>query len=86
MANSLSFEEVDAHVQGADLRAFAKGGPGYFVPADVAAAPMDVLKKICEIYRTLRPILNFVKRILPKKWRAVIDTFIDLMDKLCPED
>ena len=81
-----TFEEIDQHVQQADLSAFGAGGKHHFEAAAVATTPGDVLKKICAIYKVVRPILLGVTKIpfIPKKWKDAISTFIGLMDKLCP--
>jgi hypothetical protein len=81
-----TFEEIDKHVQQADLNAFAQGGAHHFTAAAAQATPGDVLKKICAIYKVVRPILVAVSKIplIPKKWRDAITTFVGLMDQLCP--
>lgn len=39
--------------------------------------------EVCEIWGTVKPILNFVKGFLPKRWQTVINQFIKIIDALC---
>ena len=78
MAKTLTFEEVDKHVQKADLSVFKVGkGKG----AAALAAP-----NVCPAYKTVRPILALVASLflIPKKWRDMITAFMGVMDMLCP--
>lgn len=83
---TLTFEEIDKHIQRADLSAFKKGGIHHFTAADTAVSPADVLQKICPIYRLVRPILATIPLlpIIPKSWKTAIETFLEVMDKICP--
>lgn len=74
----LSFEAIDAHIRRANL--------GDFAPTTAAATPGDVLARVCEIYRVIRPILQGILLIpfIPASWKAAIRTFMTLMDTLCP--
>lgn len=85
MAQDYSFEEINRQINALNLEDFQPGGQHYFTGADVAAAPGDVLKKLCRIYRPIRPILDALRKfpLIPKKWRDAIGVFMDLMDKLC---
>ena len=82
----LSFEEVNKHIESADLSTFKAGGKSHFAATDIAKAPGDVLQKICGIYKVVRPILVIVSNLplIPQKWKDAIKTFINLMDGLCP--
>ena len=84
--DAITFEEINDHVNNADLTQFKEGGEKHFRGADVHAAPGDVLKKVCGIYHIIRPILQGVLSIpfIPKKWKDVIQAFMDIMDKVCP--
>lgn len=81
-----TFEEIDQHIKSANLAQFEHGGGGHFTAAAVAANPSDVLKKICSIYRVIRPILVALSNLplIPGSWKTALKTFISLMDTLCP--
>lgn len=46
----------------------------------------NALSKLCGIYKVIRPILVAITKviIIPKKWRNAIQTFISVMDIVCP--
>jgi hypothetical protein len=78
-----TFEEVDKHIQAADLSALQPGGkhhPGA-APAAAAAVP-----NVCAAYKVVRPILVLASNtpLIPKKWRDAIKAFIGVMDVVCP--
>jgi hypothetical protein len=83
---TITFEEIDKHINSLNLQDFQTGGKGHFTAAAVAASPGDVLKKVCTIYRAIRPILIGLENfpLIPKKWRDALKTFTTLMDTLCP--
>ena len=83
MSSSLTFEEVDKHIQGADLSAFQAGGKQ---AAAAGAAPAAALPNVCGIYKVVRPILVLVSNlpIIPQKWRDALKTFISVLDTVCP--
>ena len=87
MAQAYSFEDIDRQINSLDLKDFQPGGRSHFTSDAVAAAPGDVLRKVCAIYRGIRPILIVLQDfpLIPKKWRAAVKVFTDLMDTLCPE-
>jgi hypothetical protein len=72
-----TFEEVDKHVQKADLSVFK------VAKAKGAAAGVP---NVCPAYKTVRPILALVAGLflIPKKWRDIISGFLGVMDMLCP--
>jgi hypothetical protein len=82
----MTFEEIDAHVRKADLKAFEPGGRHHVTSEMAAAAPGNVLGNVCQIYHVIRPILQGILHIpfIPAAWKAAIKTFISLMDRLCP--
>ncbi|HEV8240633.1 MAG TPA: hypothetical protein VGS57_14785 [Thermoanaerobaculia bacterium] len=86
MSEQNSFEEIDRHINAVKLEDFQPGGRHHFTAAAATAAPGDVLKKICAIYRVIRPILIAIENfpLLPKKWRDALKVFTDLLDTLCP--
>jgi hypothetical protein len=83
-----TFEEIDQHIKSANLAQFEQGGASHFTAAAVAANPADVLKRICAIYKVIRPILVVLSTFpfIPASWKAAIKTFMSLMDTLCPNE
>jgi len=83
--HELTFEAIDAHIKQADLKAFEPGGAKHFTAAAVSASPGDVIKRVCEIYHVIRPILQGILLIpfIPAAWKAAIKAFMSLMDTLC---
>jgi hypothetical protein len=77
-----TFDEVDKHVQAADLSAIQPGGKHH--PA--AAAGAAALPSICPAYKVVRPILVLASNtpLIPPKWRDAIKAFIGVMDVICP--
>lgn len=86
MENEITFEQINDHINKADLSIFKTGGEKHFRSADVKTASGDVLQKVCSIYQVVRPVLQGILLIpfLPVKWKEAIKTFISLMDTLCP--
>ncbi len=76
-ANVPTFEEVDKHIQSADLSALKPSGTG-----SAAAIP-----NVCQAYGVIRPILALVSGVplIPKKWRDAIKAFMQVMDSICPQ-
>lgn len=81
-----TFEEIDQHIKAANLAQFETGGANHFTAAAVAASPADVLKKLCAIYKVIRPILVALSAFpfIPASWKSAIKVFMSLMDTLCP--
>jgi len=86
MAQAYSFEDIDRQINSLNLRDFQPGGRSHFTADAVAAAPGEVLGKLCAIYRGIRPILIILQTfpLIPKKWWDAIKVFTALMDTLCP--
>lgn len=84
---TISESDVISYFEKLNLSEFKKGGKKYFTAADVKKNPGEVIEKICSIYRKVRPFLILILSIpfIPKKIKEAIKTFIDLMDKLCPD-
>ena len=80
---TVTFEKVDAALRRANLAPFKPGGRHHFTRRDVVRNPADVIKKICAAWKIARPILMWLKPILPRKWREAIETFTKLMNTLC---
>ena len=78
-----TFEEVDKHVQAVDLSAFQAGGKHYLA---AGVAPAAALPNLCPAYKAIRPILVLLSTavLIPATWRAVIKTFLSVMDVICP--
>jgi hypothetical protein len=78
-----TFEEVDKHIQSADLAAIQPGGKHY--PA-AAAAGAAAVPNICPAYKTVRPILLLLAEtpLIPARWREAIKAFVGVLDVICP--
>lgn len=73
-----TFEEVDKHIQAADLSALPAGAKG-------AVAPAAAIPNVCAIYKIIRPFLLLASGFpIPQKWKDAIKLFIKAMDALCP--
>ena len=82
----MSFEELDRHFSNVDLSPYKPGAKSHFDAAAVKANPAEVLAKICGIYRIVSPLLATVSNFpfFPKKWKEPLQTFINLMNSVCP--
>lgn len=79
--SSPTFEEVDRHIEAADLTALqpATGERALSLP--------NVCLDVCTAYRVVRPMLQFGSTMpLPPKWRAALAAFVGVLDALCPPD
>lgn len=79
-ANVPTFEDVDKHLQAADL---SKLKPSAKAATGGAAA---ALPNVCQAYAVVRPFLALAAGVpfLPKKWRDAIKAFMGVMDSICP--
>ena len=86
MEKEITFEQINDHINKADLSQYQKGAAKHFTAADINANAGGVLEKVCGIYHVVRPFLEGVLKFpLPAKWKEAIKTFMSLMDTLCPE-
>jgi predicted solute-binding protein len=78
-ANIPTFEEVDKHIQSANLSALKPS-------AKAAAGSAAAIPNVCQAYGVIRPILALVAGVplIPKKWRDAIKAFMQVMDSICP--
>ena len=85
-ASNLTFEEVDKHVQQADLSAFQPAGK--HLSATATANPAAAIPNVCGAYQVIKPILALVANlpIIPKKWKDAIKVFMQVMDTICPSN
>lgn len=81
-----TFEEVDKHIQKADLSAFQAGGKMRLSAASAKASPAAAIPNICGIYKIVRPILVLISNfpMIPKKWKDAIKLFMQALDAFCP--
>jgi len=77
-----TFEDVDKHIQKANLKALQSAA----AKARGAASPAAALPNICTSYKVVRPILALVVSlpIIPKKWKDAIKAFMKVLDAVCP--
>ena len=73
MSKTLTFEDVNAHVEkhltDAKMQSLVPGATN-----------------LCSIYVIVKPILTFVSQIvlIPQKWRDGIKLLIGVLDTMCP--
>lgn len=81
-----TFEEVDKHIQSADLSAFQPGGKHAMTAASATANPAAAIPNICGAYKVVRPILQLISSVpfIPQKWRDALKAFMGVLDMLCP--
>lgn len=73
-SKSMSFEEVNQHIEAVDLKKFEGAKPQSLGGSEV-----------CEIYQVIRPILAILKGLplIPAKWRKAVELFMTAMDAAC---
>lgn len=81
-----TFEEVNAHIESADLSHFEVGGKHHFASTQTIADPATTLSKVCAIYKVVAPVLKLVAGLplIPEKWKKSLKILIDTLDTLCP--
>lgn len=83
----MTISELDRYadeieMEGMGLKSSSTASKGAKASAD------DVLGKVCGVYQKARPFLEVLTSLffIPKKWRAIISTFMVSMDMLCPNE
>ena len=88
---NFSFEAIDAYITKINIdnlkaEKATVSGLKSLVPGEKAVGKAALPGKFCDIYAVVRPIIIAIKLFpVPKKWKDLIDIFIELMDKLCPK-
>ena len=84
--NTMTFEQVDKHVQSADLSVFQPGGKYHLPPGGTRPSPATVSTQVCAAYQIIRPILALIISLpfFPKKWKEAVKVFMQVMDVVCP--
>jgi hypothetical protein len=79
-----TFEEIDKHIQSADLSAFQPGGKHHLAAG--AGSPAAAIPNLCAAYKVIRPILLALAAFpfIPSKWKDAIKAFMGVLDALCP--
>lgn len=83
----MTFNDVNAHVDGVDISELEQGGKLALAPEDfLTAEPAPALGKVCGVYQKVRPILSMVVVLwfIPAKWRDIVRVFMQNMDLFCP--
>lgn len=72
--DNLTFENVNDHVEKADLETLGAAGP-------------EAAGNICGAYAVVRPILKLLADLplIPGKWKKALKLFIQFMDAFCPQ-
>jgi hypothetical protein len=76
---NMTLEQIEAHIQSANLEQFNQPQAG---TADISGQ----LKKVCTVYRSIRPVLNAVVNfpLIPGSIKAALKTFMTVLDPTCP--
>lgn len=79
-------EQVESHFENLDLSTMDAGGADHFSAADTQSKPLEVLGKVCSIYKKVKPFLELASNLflIPAKWRNALKSYIALMDQVCP--
>lgn len=82
---AVTFEEVDKHIQAANLDRFKPGGT-HHIAATGGATGTASTSQLCAIYAVVKPILFMVSAFwfFPQKWRDAMSLYIQAMDVICP--
>jgi hypothetical protein len=80
-ANVPTFEEVDKHIQKANLSALQPAGAA-------ASGSAAAIPNVCQAYGVVRPILALVAGVplIPQKWRDAVKAFMQVLDAICPQN
>lgn len=80
-------EQLADHFDQVDETTMAFGGPLHFTPEEIQADPGAVIGKVCGIYKTIRPFMEWASNffLFPRKIKEVLKTAISLLDTLCPD-
>jgi hypothetical protein len=71
--SAATIEAIDEHVATVNLDPIA---------ADVATTVEELAARVAIKYAGARMIIRFAARLLPSKWRAVVNQFLDEVDAL----
>lgn len=77
---------MEAHFDTVNEADLEPGGALHFTAEEAKANPGGVLEKVCGLYNTVRPAVNFAANfwLTPGKIKRVLHRFLDTMDGLCP--
>jgi hypothetical protein len=80
-----TFEEIDKHIQAADLSAFQPGGKHHVAAAAAKANPAAAITSVCPAYKIVKPILLAFMAFpfFPAKWKDAIKAFMGVLDLIC---
>ena len=86
LSSNPTFEEVDQHVNAADLTPFSAGGAHHAATRSVGATAQAIPANICAAYKIVKPILNLLLNVplIPASWKAAIKVFMDVLNAICP--
>lgn len=80
-------EQLNAHADTLDIDGLVSEH-SLVTPEGAKANPDEIMAKVCGIYRKVRPFMDLVANLwfLPKKWRTPIQSFMMILDGLCPTE
>lgn len=78
----LTLEQIETHLKKANLEQYTHSAQAEAKAIDLGAQ----LKKICGVYRGVRPILQVVVNfpLIPASIKNALKTFMSVMDPICP--
>jgi hypothetical protein len=84
--DTLTFEEIDRHINASDLEAFATGGKHFVTAESLRANPAAAIPNICAAYKVIKPILQalLLMPFIPARWKQAIQAFMSVLNTLCP--
>jgi hypothetical protein len=79
----LTFEEVNKHIEAANLTALEKASANTAVAGATAAS---ISGQVCAAYKVIKPILQLIvgTPFIPAKWKTALTIFMNFMNVLCP--
>ncbi len=87
LGDNPTFEEVNAHIEKADLKDLqAKASAAESAAKSANAEVIAIPAAVCSAYRVVRPILRLISGafFLPGNWKTAVRIFMTFMNTLCP--
>ncbi|MEO6733764.1 MAG: hypothetical protein ABIN01_21250 [Ferruginibacter sp.] len=84
----MTLEQIEAHIKAANFEQYDKP-QAHAGTAAAPAAALDLgaqLKRICAVYKGIKPILTVVVNfpLIPTSIKNAIKTFMSVMNSICP--
>ena len=78
----MTLEQIEAHVQEANLDQYAETQGATRAGIDLGAQ----IQRVCGVYRGVRPVLQVIVNfpLIPESIKKAVRTFMTVMDGICP--